>query len=247
MQRLAGKNILITGASTGFGRGIALACAAEGAHVALVARSEDKLAAVAEEVRSLGVCAAVCPADVGDGTQIDAAVAAAVAALGPLHVLVNNAGTNMAARSIQDTSLEEWRTLLEVNLTSAYHFTKLLLPEMIAREEGTIINVASRAATFPSLMAGVGYSTSKIGMQALTDVTNEEGNPHNVRACVINPGEGNTPILDRRAAPPPADARLEMLQPEDLGEAVVFVAALPVRANVWRLDMKPTRKRAGQP
>ncbi|MCB0158884.1 MAG: hypothetical protein KDD83_12190, partial [Caldilineaceae bacterium] len=92
-----------------------------------------------------------------------------------------------------------------------------------------------------------GYSTSKIGMQALTDVTNEEGNPHNVRACVINPGEGNTPILDRRAAPPPADARLEMLQPEDLGEAVVFVAALPVRANVWRLDMKPTRKRAGQP
>ena len=247
MQRLAGKNILITGASTGFGRGIALACAAEGAHVALVARSADKLAVVADEVRSLGVRAAVCPADVGDSAQIDAAVAAAVAALGPLHVLVNNAGTNMAARSIRDTSLEEWRTLLEVNLTSAYYFTKLLLPEMIAREEGTIINVASRAATFPSLMAGVGYSTSKIGMQALTDVTNEEGNPHNVRACVINPGEGNTPILDRRAAPPPADARLEMLQPEDLGEAVVFVAALPVRANVWRLDVKPTRKRAGQP
>jgi NADP-dependent 3-hydroxy acid dehydrogenase YdfG len=247
MQRLAGKNVLVTGASTGFGRGIALACAAEGAHVALVARSRDRLEEVAQAVRDLGVRAVVCPADVGDSAQIQAAVDAAVGALGPIHVLVNNAGTNVAQRSIGDTELAQWRELLEVNLTSAFHFTKLLLPGMMAREEGTIINVASRAATFPSLMAGVGYSTSKIGMQALTDVTNEEGNPRNVRACVINPGEGNTPILDRRAAPPPAEARLGMLQPEDLGEAVVFVASLPPRANVWRLDMKPTQKRVGQP
>ena len=247
MSRLSGKNVLITGASTGFGRGIALACAAEGANVALIARSADKLNEVAEAVRALGVQAVVCPADVGQREELLAAVAAAKSALGPLHVLVNNAGTNVAQRSIQETSSDQWRLLLNVNLTSAFLLTQAVLPDMIAQGGGTIINIASRAATFPSLMAGVGYSTSKIGMQSLTDVTNEEGNPHNVRACVINPGEGNTPILDRRAVPPSEDERVDMLQPEDLGETVVMVASLPPRANIWRVDMKPTRKRAGQP
>ncbi len=247
MKRLQDKNVLITGASTGFGRGIALACAAEGANVALVARSEDKLNLVAEQARAMGVSAVVCVADVGQKEELLSAAARAKSELGPIHVLVNNAGTNVAQRSIQDTSSDQWRMLLNVNLTSAFLLTQELLPQMIAQGSGTIINVASRAATFPSLMAGVGYSTSKIGMQSLTDVTNEEGNPHNVRACVINPGEGNTPILDRRPVPPSEADRVNMLQEEDLGEMVVFAASLPPRVNIWRMDVKPTINRAAQP
>ena len=247
MKRLQDQNVLITGASSGFGRGIALACAEAGANVVLVARSGQRLREVAAKAEALGVETVVCVTDIGDEVQIRSAIAEAKAHLGHINILVNNAGTNLTSRSIHDTSSEEWRQLLEINLTSAFLFTKMLLPDMMAREHGVIINIASRAATFPSMLSGVAYSTSKIGMQSLTAVTNEEANPHNVRACVINPGEGNTPILDRRPEPPPAEERANMLQPEDLGEAVVFVASMPSRANIWRIDMTPTLKRAGRP
>lgn len=240
MNSLADQTILITGASSGFGRGIALACAEAGAHVALLARRRELLEEVAAAARVHGVRAGVFPYDVGNEEEIDRAVEAVTQEMGAVDVLVNNAGTNVTERSIADTSSEQWRLLLEVNLTSAFLLTKALLPSMIRRGQGTIINVASRAGQHPSLMAGVGYSTSKIGMDALTQVTNQEGNPHGVRATLIRPGEGNTPILDRRAAPPPADARERMIQPADLGAVVVLVAALPPVVTVECVDIRPT-------
>lgn len=239
-KRLAGKNILITGASTGFGRSIALTCAVEGANLALIARSGNKLHEVAELAATEGVNVAYCVADVGIPEQVIAAVEKVQAELGFIDVLVNNAGTNVAERSIQDTSLEQWQLLMDVNITSAFHFTKLLLPAMIQHEGGTIINISSRAAVTPGLLAGVAYSTSKIGMEALNDVTNEEGNPHNVRSCIICPGVGSTPILDRRPTPPSPEKRSRMLQPEDIADAVVMVASLHQRANVKRLEINPT-------
>ncbi len=241
MSRLAGRRVLVTGASSGFGAAIARLCAQEGADVALVARRVERLEALAQEVRGQGRQAVICPCDVQDPGQVQAAVEQTRAALGGIDVLVNNAGTNLSHRSIQETTLEEWHRLLEVNLTSAFHFTRLVMPEMVARGQGTIVNIASRAANYPSLLAGVGYSASKLGMQALNRITNEEGNPHNVRACVINPGVANTPILDHRPRPPSPAARRAMLQPEDIAEAVIFVASLPSRVLVERLDIYPTR------
>ncbi len=241
MQRLAGKKILITGASSGFGRGIALACAAEGADLALVARDTARLQAVADLARAQGSEVVICPANIADQTQVLAAVAHAKVALGQIDVLVNDAGMNVTQRSIKDTTLEQWRQLLDVNLTSAFLFTKAILPDMIARQAGTIINVASRAALHPHLAGGVGYSTSKQGMDALTQVTNEEANPHGVRACLLCPGVGNTPLLDRRPVPPPLEQRAKMLQPEDLGAVVVLIASMPPRVNIELVSMLPTR------
>lgn len=241
MKRLAGKKILITGASSGFGRGIALACAAEGADLALVARDTERLQAVADLARAQGSEVVICPANIADQTQVLAAVAHAKVALGQIDVLVNDAGMNVTQRSIKDTSLEQWRQLLDVNLTSAFLFTKAVLPDMIARQAGTIINVASRAALHPHLAGGVGYSTSKQGMDALTQVTNEEANPHGVRACLLCPGVGNTPLLDRRPVPPPLEQRAKMLQPEDLGAVVVLIASMPPHVNIELVSMLPTR------
>lgn len=241
MKRLAGKKILITGASSGFGRGIALACAAEGADLALVARDTERLQAVADLARAQGSEVVICPANIAEQTQVLAAVAHAKVALGQIDVLVNDAGMNVTQRSIKDTSLEQWRQLLDVNLTSAFLFTKAILPDMIARQAGTIINVASRAALHPHLAGGVGYSTSKQGMDALTQVTNEEANPHGVRACLLCPGVGNTPLLDRRPVPPPLDQRAKMLQPEDLGAVVVLIASMPPHVNIELVSMLPTR------
>lgn len=241
MKRLQDKTIIVTGASSGFGKGIALACAQAGANVALVARRKEALEAVAASCRSYGVTALVCPADVADEAAILAAVAQVQAQMGPVDVLVNNAGTNVTHRSITDLTSDEWRKLVDVNLTSAFIFTKAVLAEMMTRESGTIINLASRAAKYPSLMAGVAYSSSKIAMEALTRVTNEEANPKGVRATIINPGAGDTPIMELRPTPPPQSVRKEMLQIEDLGETVVFVASLPPRVCIESILLKPTR------
>ena len=243
MGALDGKTIIVTGASSGFGEAIAIACCRAGAQVSLVARRRELLESVAAAARSAtgGGQALVCPADVSDDAQIHAAVERTRAAFGPIDVLVNNAGYNVTERSIADTSAEQWRDLLAVNLTSAFIFTKAVLPEMKARGDGLIINLASRAAMYPSLLAGVGYSTSKIGMEALNLVTNEEGNPHGVRACLFNPGAGNTPIMERRPVVRSAEQKEKMIQSEDIAAAVVFLASLPPRVHIDLLSMMPTK------
>ena len=240
-QKLNGKTIIVTGASSGFGQAIAIACAAEGAKVSLVARRADILEAVASSIRDHGGEALACPTDVRDDSQIQAAVEATRSAFGPIDVLVNNAGTNMRSRSIDETTAQEWRDMLDVNLSSAYVFTKAVLPEMKARGGGLIINVASRAGMFPSLRAGVAYSTSKIGMEALNIVTNEEGNPHGVRACLFNPGLGNTAIIEQRPAGFTQEQRQMMIQSQDIADTVVFIAGLPPRVNINLISMVPTR------
>ena len=241
MGKLKDKTIIVTGASSGFGEAIAIACAAEGAKVSLVARRAEMLEAVAETAREAGGKALVCPADVSDDDQILAAIEKTRAAFGHIDVLVNNAGTNFAARSIGETSAEQWRELMDINLTSAFVFTRAVLPEMKARGDGLIINLASRAGMFPSLGAGVAYSASKIGMEALNDVTNEEGNAHGVRACLFNPGAGNTPIIDRRPVKFSQEQKMKMIQSEDIAATVVFIASLPPRVNIDLVSMMPTK------
>ncbi|MCY4020304.1 MAG: SDR family oxidoreductase [Chloroflexi bacterium] len=241
MGVLDGKTIIVTGASSGFGEAIAIACAGEGAKVSLVARRAELLENVAAAARAKGGEALVCPADVSDDAQIQASVEKTRAAFGPIDVLVNNAGTNIPQRSITDTTAEQYRELMDINLTSAYVFTRAVLPEMKARGDGLIVNIASRAGMFPSIGAGVAYSTSKIGMEALNAVTNEEGNAHGVRACLFNPGAGNTPIIDRRPVKFSREQKMKMIQPEDIADTVVFIAGLPARVNIDLVSMLPTK------
>ncbi len=241
MGNLQNKTVIVTGASSGFGEAIAIACAAEGARVSLVARRVELLERVAIAARAKGGEALVCPADVSDDAQIHAAVERTRAAFGPVDLLVNNAGANISQRSITDTSAEQWRELMDINLTSAFVFTQAVLPEMKARGDGLIINLASRAGMFPSIGAGVAYSASKIGMEALNDVTNEEGNAHGVRACLFNPGAGNTPIIDRRPVKFSLEQKMKMIQSVDIAATVVFIASLPPRVNIDLVSMLPTK------
>lgn len=241
MGALDGKTIIVTGASSGFGEAIAIACAEAGANVSLVARRKEALEDVAAAAGAKGGQALVCPADVSDDAQIHAALEKTRGAFGPIDVLVNNAGINVTERSIVDTSAEQWRQLMDVNLTSAFTFTKAVLPEMKERGDGLIVNLASRAGMYPSLLAGVGYSVSKIGMEALNTVTNEEGNPFGVRACLFNPGAGNTPIIDRRPVKFSPEAKMKMIQSEDIAATVVFLASLPPRVHIDFLSMMPTK------
>jgi NADP-dependent 3-hydroxy acid dehydrogenase YdfG len=240
MKPLHGKVALVTGASSGFGQAIAVTFAEAGAQVALVGRDAARLQATADQITAQGQRSLICAADIGDEAQIESVVSRTRAEFGQIDLLVNNAGMNVTQRSIADTSADQWRQLLNVNLTAAFFFTKLVLPEMVARKDGTIINVASRAALFPHLAGGVGYSASKMGMDALTQVTNEEANRHNVRACLLCPGVGNTPLLDRRPQPPPQEQRVKMLQPDDVAAVALLVASMPAHVNVDLVSMRPT-------
>lgn len=237
---LQGKTAVVTGASSGFGAATARALATRGARVAMMARTASALEQLAVEIESAGGCVQAIPVDVADTDALGAACEKAADHLGPIEILVNNAGTNVIPRRYADTSLDQWRTVLAVNLDAAFLLTKLVMPGMRELGRGSIVNVASRAANYPSLLAGVSYSSSKLGMAALNRIANEEGNPFGIRAILVNPGVGATPILDRRPDPPPLEIRNRMLQAEDVANTIVFAVSLPYRACLENIDVYPT-------
>jgi NADP-dependent 3-hydroxy acid dehydrogenase YdfG len=245
MLNLSGRIVMVTGASSGFGEATALRYATLGAAIALVARTESKLLELASKLSGKAPQVLVLPTDLENSDQVAMAHAKTQREMGEIEILVNNAGMNVAARSVADTTLQDWDSIMAVNLRASFQLAKLVLPGMKRSGHGSIVNVASRAANNPSLLSGVAYSSSKIGMEAMNRILNEEGNPHGVRSILINPGVGATPLLDRRPAPPPAEARKRMLQAGDIADAIVFSTQLPYRVCIDQMNVYPTDPHVG--
>lgn len=239
MSRLAGKTALVTGGGTGIGLGIAVALAREGARVGIAGRREETLrAAAASSTGHPPLLPRRC--DVADLASVEALFAWAAAELGPIDILVNSAGVNVVRRRMAELSPEDWNTMLQVNATGAFYCIRAVLPQMRQRRDGLIVNISSIAGKRSSLLGGVGYSASKFAMTALGTTVGREEAEHNIRVTNIYPGEVETPILDLRPNPVSAEHRARILQPEDVGAAVVMIACLPPRANVPELVIKPT-------
>jgi NADP-dependent 3-hydroxy acid dehydrogenase YdfG len=234
MVKLAGRVALVTGASRGIGRAIAVALAREGACVTLAARTQAELDTVACHVAAAGGRALPVVADVTCGPSVDALLSQALGEFARIDLLVTAAGVASFGRVV-DRSVDDWDAMLAVNLRGVILTCRAVLPVMTAQGAGTIINVASIAATRAIPGAAV-YSATKAGVLAFSRVLAEEVRAAGIRVGVLVPGAVDTPLWD---AIEPAPERARMLRPEDVAEAAVLMAALPPRATLEELTLLP--------
>ncbi len=232
---LAGKVVLVAGASSGMGRATAVAAAAAGAKVAVFARSETELAALAKEID-----AAFVAGDATDPAHAERAVRQTVDAYGRLDVLVNSVGTNIKQRALTDLTPELWRTLISVNLDAAYVLTQAVLPTFREQGGGLIVHISSVGAKRAD-RSGVGYQASKAGVAALAHGTMEEERGNGVRVSVIYPGLTDTALVQQRPVPPTEEELGRALQPEDVAQLCVATMSLPDRAHVSEIVVYPSQ------
>lgn len=239
MGKLTDKIAVITGGGSGVGKAIAALFAREGAQVAIAGRDEAKLAAAAATIGSAEAVLTV-PTDVTDPNSCRALIEATTYRFGRVDILVNNAGMNIKNRALRDLTPEDWDRMVRTNLDGAFYCTKAVLPQMLARKDGVIVNVVSVAGLRANPLGGAAYVAAKHGMNALGYVLANEERESGIRVSNICPGEIDTPILEARPKPVTAEQRAVILKPEDVAEAVLFVAALSPHISVPELVIKPT-------
>jgi NAD(P)-dependent dehydrogenase (short-subunit alcohol dehydrogenase family) len=181
----------------------------------------------------------VCPCDIGREAAVAAMAKKVQEQFGELEVLVNSAGTNAPRRALEVLAPADYHEMIDTNLHGAYYCVQAFLPQMRARQSGTIVNIVSDAGKQASPKAGPAYVMSKFGLAGLTQSINAEERARGVRACAIFPGDIDTPLLLKRPAPPPPEALKKMLQPEDVAECVWLAINLPPRAIVEELIIRP--------
>lgn len=243
MAKLKGKVAWITGAGTGIGLAAAKALAEAGATVVMSGRRKEVLAPEAEKLRIKGAQAEVEALDVSDAKAVKKVADAILARHGRIDILVNSAGLNNPNRYWKNQTVDGWRDVVGINLDGTFYTTQAVIPAMRAKKDGLIINVSSWAGVFHPKLTGAAYNASKHAVTAMTETINMEECTNGIRACAICPAEVATPIMDRRPVPPSAEDRARMLQPEDLGNTVRFIAELPPHACINQVIISPTWNR----
>jgi NAD(P)-dependent dehydrogenase (short-subunit alcohol dehydrogenase family) len=202
MDKLKGRTALITGASKGLGKAMAIALAAEGARVGLVSRDTALLNNVAAEISTAGGAASVFPADVTSEDQVRAVERTVAAEFGKVNILINNAGINVR-KGITDFSLAEWRSVMDTNVTAAFLMCRSFVPLMTGAGYGRIINMTS-IMSWVSLPGRAAYSASKAALLGMTRAIALELAPEGITCNGISPGpfgtEMNRPLMENAEA-----------------------------------------------
>ena len=222
--RLGGKTALITGSGRGIGREIALLFAQEGADIVLAARTETELASVADAVRGFGGRALTVGTDVADQKAIENCVRKSLETFGKIDILVNNAGLSKS-KPLLETTLEDWNETLAVDLTALFLFIKLILPGMIDRQEGRIINISSGAG-LRGLPGNNAYSAAKAAVIGMSQSLAGEVRDTGVKVNVICPGPIETEMLKvSRNREFLLRDKANLLQPDDVAGAALFLGS----------------------
>jgi NAD(P)-dependent dehydrogenase (short-subunit alcohol dehydrogenase family) len=235
VSQLAGKKVLVTGASSGIGKATALALVRLGASVALVSRNPDRvLAEITAAKNDDSAIAKTYPLDLADVSSVATKIENIVKDFGGIDVLINNAGMAYIGEII-DMPLADWQKILDLNLTSVFQCIQAVLPIMRQQKHGAIVNVASIAAkqAFPKWGA---YSASKFALLGMTQALAAEEQSHGIKVMSICPGSVNTPLWDT------VDAnfnRESMLQETTVAESIVYLLSLPANAIVADMVLMP--------
>lgn len=227
---LNGKLCAITGAGGGIGRAVALSMVRAGARVVLLDRDAGTCAETQAAVRALGADAPSIFCDVSDASSVSAAAAQSLAQCGPADILVNNAGL-LRPGPIATLPLEEWNRLLSVNLTGYFLCAQAFGAQMLARNSGALVHIASIASRFPQGFSGA-YSVSKAGVVMLSQQLALEWGPSGIRSNVVSPGLVRTPMSEAfYQAPGVAEKRANIVPlgrvavPEDMADVVTYLAS----------------------
>lgn len=231
---LTGRIALVTGASRGIGRAIALRLAELGARLLLVARDLSALAEVKQSVIKLATEADALPCDLASASGI-AALAPQIEAAGGCDILINAAGIGRIGAPLYEMPVEDFDAILATNLRAPFLLMRTVVPHMIARGGGEIVNISSLAGQGP-LVNGAAYSASKWALNGLTYSAAEELRAHNIRVSVVAPGSVNTSFGRG------GKDRTKMLQPEDVANVVAMLVTQPPQSFISEVRMRPTQK-----
>ncbi len=230
------ERALITGASRGIGKAVALRLAEEGIAVALVARSHPDLLAVQAEIQAKGGKAEVFPIDLADLAALPQRLQALLDRFGACDVLVNNAGVAYVG-PLANVALSDWQRVIDLNLTAAFLCAQAVLPAMRRQRFGVIVNVVSIAGkrAFPNWGA---YCASKFGLLGFSQALAEEERQHGIRVTSLCPGAVDTPLWDTDTVQVDFD-RSKMLSPEWVADLIAYLVRLPAGAVVEDLTLMP--------
>jgi NAD(P)-dependent dehydrogenase (short-subunit alcohol dehydrogenase family) len=231
----AGKSIVLTGASSGIGRALALALAERRPKLVLAARDAAALAAVKAECEARGATAVAAPTDVTDPEAARRLIETAVGAFGGLDVLVNNAGVG-AFVNVADMSIEHWQQVIETNLSGVFYCSHAAIPHLRRRGGGSIVNISSLAGK-NSFAGGAAYCASKAGLNAFSESLMQEVRYDNIRVSYIMPGSVSTGFAGRGESGE-ADWKIA---PEDVAELVVELLTFPSRSLPSRIELRPSK------
>ena len=234
MTDLKNKNALITGAGKGIGKAIAIALAKEGVNVILIARTQADVDQLAAEVNKLGVKSLALSADVSDINSVNAAVKKALAEFKTIDILINNAGIGAFGKFLE-LEPADWERIIQVNLMGTYYTTRAVIPQMIERQTGDIINISSTAGLNGNAVTSA-YSASKFAVMGLTDSLMQEMRKHNIRVTALTPSTVATDLaIDLKLT----DGNPEkVMQSEDVAELIIAQLKLNRRvfiknSSIW--------------
>ena len=234
MTDLKNKNALITGAGKGIGKAIAIALANEGVNVILFSRTQADVDQLAKETAALGVKSLALSADVSDINSINSAVEKAFAEFKTIDILINNAGI-AAFGNFMELEPTAWEKIIQVNLMGTYYTTRAILPNMIERKTGDIINISSTAGLNGNALTSA-YSASKFAVLGLTDSLMQEVRKHNIRVTALTPSTVATDLaLDLKLTDGNPD---KVMQSEDIAELIIAQLKLSRRvfiknSSIW--------------
>jgi short-subunit dehydrogenase len=231
--------VLITGASQGIGKATALLFAQNGYDVVLAAREPDRLHRVAQEISILGREALAVPTDITDQAQVNALAEKALAAYGNIDVLVNNAGI-CSSGPFENTSMEDWHNIINVNLWGYIYTTYALLPQFLAKGAGTIINVGSFGGKVP-LPYMTAYCTSKYAVTGFTETLRLEMEPKGIQVCGVHPSATNSDFLERALFRGEAESEVNQRrqQMEQMLNSPIASQPADVAKTIWDLIKHP--------